>query len=203
LHFSHEEVRVRIVGIQLRRLTETLRCMVIGAKGVPGRPQTGQHPDGTREEAIAFCENFEGRLNCAVHQEFSSPIEKIGFGWIQFRRALVLSHSFQRIAQSFVNLAQQVMRFGCFLTRFILRSQQGSNIRAGTLVIAGVGSCDRQFVGSAVVAGSQSRSPFQVGNCFRCFSFIDEQFPELVVGIKAFRLVFDRLAQRPFLGGAG
>ena len=48
-------------------------------------------------------------------QQFSSPIEEIGFARVQFRSALILFNGFQRITQSLVNFAEQVMRLGFFL----------------------------------------------------------------------------------------
>src|SRR2546426_9415252 len=115
-----------------------------------------------------------------MHQELSSPIEEIGFARVQFRCALVLPHAFERIAQSLLDVAEQVMKFGFVL----LLNEQASNICARTLVFTGAGISERQFVGVFVIAGIELRSPLEVGERFASLSVIDERFPEAVICVK-------------------
>ena len=97
MHFSHEQVGIRIVGIQVGGLAETLCCLVEGTERVPSRTQADQHPEGTREQLIAFRENFNGRFSRMMREEFSSPIEEIRFARVEFDRTLILSNGFKGI----------------------------------------------------------------------------------------------------------
>ena len=55
-----------------------------------------------------------------MHQKFSSPIEEIGFARVQFRRTLVFSYSFQRVAPSLISVCERVVPPG-LVVRLIQR----------------------------------------------------------------------------------
>src|SRR5271167_1115461 len=99
LQLAHEQVRSRVVGIQVRRLTKTLRSLVVGTASVPSHAESDQHACGPREQAIALGEDLDGWLKGAMHQQIGSPIKEIGLARVQFRCALVLPNRFERIAQ--------------------------------------------------------------------------------------------------------
>ena len=59
-----------------------------------------------------------------MQQKLRSPIEKIGLGRIQFRSALVLAHSFERIAKMFFQAGELMMDFR--IVRFVFQSSAKS-----------------------------------------------------------------------------
>ena len=64
-----------------------------------------------------------------MQQEFRAPIKEIGFAGIQFRRLLILAHSFERITRFFRDVAQQVMLSGLIHKSRTTRGQIGGNRR--------------------------------------------------------------------------
>ena len=68
-----------------------------------------------RKQPIALAENVYGRFVRAMQQELGSPIEEIGFAWVQLRRLLVLVDGFERIAPLLFYVAEQVTKFRLLL----------------------------------------------------------------------------------------
>src|SRR6266480_4823301 len=104
--------------------------LIVGSASVPGGAQAELHTDGTREQSVAFAEDFYCRLIRAMYQKLRTPIEQIQFAWVQFRRELILPNRFDRIFQPTLDLAQQVMKVGTIVRIFTLRRQQRSNMAA-------------------------------------------------------------------------
>src|SRR5208337_3982835 len=161
LHFPQKEIRSGIVGSEIGRAHQTLRRLIVGTASVPGYSERDQHPHGLWKQAIALCENLDGRFQRAMNQKLGSPIEQVRFAGVKFRRALILPNRLQWIAELLLDIAQQVMKLGPILMRLgrmrlVLTNEQGARLRARTLGIPGAGISERQLVGIIVIAGVEA-----------------------------------------------
>jgi hypothetical protein len=92
-----------------------------------------------------------------MQQKLRTPIEKIGFTRIQFRRALVLADRIQRAAKFLLDIAELVMEFGLVFLSIFFVSQQPLELVALSLVIAGGRGASRILPSETVSLASASR----------------------------------------------
>src|SRR6266550_94970 len=167
--------------------------------GVPRRTQTEQHADGAGKQAIAFAEDFDGRLYRPMQQKLGTPIEQIQFAWIEFRRELILPNSLDRIPQLALDVAEQVVKF-CVMLRFSwLSRHQRLDMGAGTLIVGRSHIGKRQLITVFVGARIELGSPLEIRERFSRFSFLNQQLSELMIHIEVRGLAGNRFLQNSLL----
>jgi len=65
---------------------------------------------------LPLVKNFRGRLQRAMGEQLSPPVEQIGFAGIELCRTLIFAHRFERMPELLFNVGQLVMKAGIFRT---------------------------------------------------------------------------------------
>jgi len=93
-------------------VAERLDRSVVKAAGIMGDAQADVHPLRVGIKRDAVFENFNGRFDGLVEEQFVPPVKEVLFVGVHVRGKLVFLERRDWIAQSLVGLPEQVVEFG-------------------------------------------------------------------------------------------
>src|SRR6266700_3226777 len=110
VHLPEKEIWSTVRRLEIRSCTDPLGSLAIRATGVERSAEPGQHSLGSGKFSGALRQNVHRRLYCPVEQQFRSPIKIILLAGIELRGLFILPSCFERVAQLFINVAQQIVK---------------------------------------------------------------------------------------------